>query len=78
MSAVITLRGKCKMATKGYTGPVDLATITKVVNQYCAKQPITDVREREYVAVQAFQIFQEGIVEPDDILERLEGPSRAA
>jgi len=79
LRVVIMLLGDVMdMTSKGYLGPIDLATITKVVDDYCAKRLIKDVREREYVAVRAFQVFQEGTVEADEIMDRLEGPSRAA
>ena len=52
--------------------PSDLAILTAAVEGYCVRHGVVAALDRENVASRAFHLFQQGIIEPDDLTARME------
>ncbi|WP_442580686.1 hypothetical protein ACSBOB_01410 [Mesorhizobium sp. ASY16-5R] len=60
------------MSSYGIANSTQLATLTKAVDDYCAKFNVTNADERERIAIRVFHLFQQGIIKAASLSEGLE------
>ncbi|TGT70976.1 hypothetical protein EN802_22010 [bacterium M00.F.Ca.ET.159.01.1.1] len=60
------------MLEYGVADPVQLAILTKALNDYCAKHRVICEQERERIAIKILSLFGRGVDDPDRLATALE------
>jgi hypothetical protein len=59
------IKGSCAVAFRGVIEPRKLASLSKVLDDYCLEYGINDETGREEVAFQIVQLYQRGVAGED-------------
>lgn len=68
--------GETSMSAYGVADSAQLATLTKALNDYCAKHRVAGKDERERIALKVLGLFGRGLIDPDQLSAELERVAR--
>ncbi|WP_027167799.1 hypothetical protein [Mesorhizobium sp. WSM3224] len=61
------------MSPYGVADSIELAILTKALDDYCAAHQIVDDSDRERIALKVMSLFRRGVITPEQLSAELEG-----